>query len=63
MILNQASGTQGKGVGWQSPEMLLLFWQLVASNDFSPLTKIHQNRCVGPLVLFTHRRWVVAPTH
>ena len=35
----------------QSPEMLLLFWQLAASIDFTTLKKIHQGtvlaHCVG----------------
>ena len=42
--------------------MLLLSWQSPAV-DFSPLMKIHQSRCVGPPLLFTHRRRVVAPAH
>ena len=48
------------GLG-QGPPMLLLCWQLAVSIDFSPLTKIHQSRCVGPPCLFLHRRRVVAP--
>ena len=58
------------GGGWgQSPEMMLLSWQLAVSIDFSPFTKIstrpsfaeaclgHKNplsHCVGPPFLFLH---------
>ena len=35
------SWREGGGLG-QSPELLLLSWQLAASIDISPLTKIHQ---------------------
>ena len=46
----------------RSLEMWLLSWQLAASIDFSPLTKVHQSRCVGPPLRFLHRRRVVPPT-
>ena len=38
----------------QSPKALLLSWQLVASIEFSPLTRTHQSRCVDPPFLFPH---------
>ena len=43
-----SGGGPGGGGGGQSPEVLLLSWQLAESIDGSPLTKIHQAAVLAP---------------
>ena len=60
----QPGGVCGRRLGLgQSPQILLLSVQLVASIGFLPLMKTHPSRCVGPWVLFLHWGRVVASPH
>ena len=51
------------GLG-RSSQMVLLSGQLLAASvGVSPLTNIHQSRCVGPPFRSLDRQRVAAPTH